>query len=252
VEPMAAAIGAGLPVSEPTGSMVLDVGGGTSEIAVISLGEIVVSRSIRAAGDEFDLAIMNYIRRKHKLLIGQQTAEKVKVEIGAAYPMNNELKTELRARGMVSEPPKAIVLTSEEIRGALEEPVSRIMDGIKETMDQTPPELASDIMGRGIVLAGGGSLLRGLDERLRHEMQMPAHLAESPLTCVAVGSGSLLEKLDETARHRWMKRVPRRKSNRVSPHADNGELAIVNRHEAVGSGVVTSTLSPVSQPSHNE
>ncbi|MBV8940844.1 MAG: rod shape-determining protein [Solirubrobacterales bacterium] len=252
VEPMAAAIGAGLPVSEPTGSMVLDVGGGTSEIAVISLGEIVVSRSIRAAGDEFDMAIMNYIRRKYKLLIGQQTAEKVKVEIGAAYPMSNELQTELRARGMVSEPPKAIVLTSEEIRGALEEPVSRIMDGIKETMDQTPPELASDIMGRGIVLAGGGSLLRGLDERLRHEMQMPAHLAESPLTCVAVGSGSLLEKLDETARHRWMKRVPRRKSNRVSPHADNGELAIANRHEAVGSGVVTSTLSPVSQPSHNE
>ncbi|MBV9167346.1 MAG: rod shape-determining protein, partial [Solirubrobacterales bacterium] len=167
VEPMAAAIGAGLPVSEPTGSMVLDVGGGTSEIAVISLGEIVVSRSIRAAGDEFDMAIMNYIRRKYKLLIGQQTAEKVKVEIGAAYPMSNELQMELRARGMVSEPPKAIVLTSEEIRGALEEPVSRIMDGIKETMDQTPPELASDIMGRGIVLAGGGSLLRGLDERLR-------------------------------------------------------------------------------------
>jgi rod shape-determining protein MreB len=225
-EPMAAAIGAGLPVSEPIGSMVVDIGGGTSEIAVISLGEIVASRSIRAAGDEFDTAIINYIKRKYKLLIGQQTAEKLKVEIGAASPLGNELQTELRARGTITEPPKVVVLTSEEIRGALEEPLSRIIDGIKETMDQTPPELASDIMDRGIVLAGGGALLRGLDERLRHEMQMPAQLAESPLTCVAVGSGRFLEKLDETPRRRWMRRVSRRSSDRESRHTGNAELLV--------------------------
>jgi rod shape-determining protein MreB len=251
-EPMAAAIGAGLPVSEPAGSMVLDVGGGTSEVAVISLGEIVVSQSIRAAGDELDMAIVNYIKRKYKLLIGQQTAEKVKVEIGSAYPMSNELQTELRARGLVSEPPKTVVLTSEEIRGALEEPVSRIIDGIREVMDQTPPELASDIMDRGIVLAGGGSLLRGLGERLSHEMQMPAHLADSPSTCVAVGSGRFLEKLQETAHHRWMKRGPRLRSDRALRHAGNGEVATAKAQEAVGSGVHASTLSPLSQPSHDE
>jgi rod shape-determining protein MreB len=222
-EPMAAAIGAGLPVSEPTGSMVLDIGGGTSEIAVISLGEIVVSQSIRTAGDEFDMAIINYIKRKYKLLIGQQTAEQVKIEIGSAYPMSNEFQTELRARGLISEPPKTVLLTGEEIRGALDEPVSRIIDAIKETLDQTPPELASDIMDHGIVLAGGGSLLRGLEERLRHEMQMPAHLAESPLTCVAIGSGRLLENLDETARRGWMKR---RSSDRVSRQAGNVERGI--------------------------
>jgi rod shape-determining protein MreB len=206
--------------------MVVDIGGGTSEIAVISLGEIVASRSIRAAGDEFDTAIINYIKRKYKLLIGQQTAEKLKVEIGAASPLGNELQTELRARGTITEPPKVVVLTSEEIRGALEEPLSRIIDGIKETMDQTPPELASDIMDRGIVLAGGGALLRGLDERLRHEMQMPAQLAESPLTCVAVGSGRFLEKLDETPRRRWMRRVSRRSSDRESRHTGNAELLV--------------------------
>lgn len=225
-EPMAAAIGAGLPFSEPTGSMVLDIGGGTSEIAVISLGEIVVSQSIRAAGDEFDMAIINYIKRKHKLLIGQRTAEKVKVEIGSAYAMSNELETELRARGLIDEPPKTVRLTSEEIRDALEAPVSRIIDAIKETMDHTPPELASDIMDRGIVLAGGGSLLRGLEQRVSHEMQTPAHLAESPLTCVAVGSGRVLERLEETARRRWMKPVPRPLSNRQSRQAGNAELGI--------------------------
>jgi rod shape-determining protein MreB len=195
-EPMAAAIGAGLPVGEPTGSMVVDIGGGTSEVAVISLGGIVVSQSIRIGGDELDDAIVNYAKREYKLLIGQQTAEEVKLEIGSAYPMEEELQAEIRGRDMVAGLPKTVVLTSEEIRQALEEPVSQIVGAVKETLDRTPPELASDIMDRGIMLAGGGSLLQGLDERLREETQMPAHLAESPLTCVAVGSGRSLEEFE--------------------------------------------------------
>ena len=195
-EPMAAAIGAGLPVGEPTGSMVVDIGGGTSEVAVISLGGIVVSQSIRVGGDEMDEAIINYAKREYKLLIGQQTAEELKLEIGSACPMAEELQAEIRGRDMVSGLPKTVVLTSEEIRQALEEPLSQIIDAVKETLDRTPPELASDIMDRGIMLAGGGSLLQGLDERLREETQMPAHLAESPLTCVAVGSGRSLEEFE--------------------------------------------------------
>jgi len=195
-EPMAAAIGAGLPVGEPTGNMVVDIGGGTSEVAVISLGGIVVSQSIRVGGDELDEAIISYAKREYKLLIGQQTAEEVKLEIGSAYPMEEEVQAEIRGRDMVSGLPKTVVLTSEEIRQALEEPLSQIIDAVKETLDRTPPELASDIMDRGIMLAGGGSLLLGLDERLREETQMPAHLAESPLTCVAVGSGRSLEEFE--------------------------------------------------------
>ena len=195
-EPMAAAIGAGLPVGEPTGSMIVDIGGGTSEVAVISLGGIVVSQSIRVGGDELDEAIINYAKREYKLLIGQQTAEELKLEIGSAYPMEDEVQAEIRGRDMVSGLPKTVVLTSEEIRTALEEPLSQIIDAVKETLDRTPPELASDIMDRGIMLAGGGSLLLGLDERLREETQMPAHLAESPLTCVAVGSGRSLEEFE--------------------------------------------------------
>ena len=195
-EPMAAAIGAGLPVGEPTGSMVVDIGGGTSEVAVISLGGIVVSQSIRVGGDELDEAIINYAKREYKLLIGQQTAEELKLEIGSAFPMAEELQAEIRGRDMVSGLPKTVVLTSEEIRVALEEPLAQIIDAVKETLDRTPPELASDIMDRGIVLAGGGALLQGLDDRLRDETQMPAHLAESPLTCVAVGSGRSLEEFE--------------------------------------------------------
>jgi rod shape-determining protein MreB len=195
-EPMAAAIGAGLPVGEPTGSMVVDIGGGTSEVAVISLGGIVVSQSIRIGGDELDEAIINYAKREYKLLIGQQTAEEVKLEIGSAHPMQEEVQAEIRGRDMVSGLPKTVVLTSEEIRQALEEPLSQIIDAVKETLDRTPPELSSDIMDRGIMLAGGGSLLQGLDERLREETQMPCHLAESPLTCVAVGSGRSLEEFE--------------------------------------------------------
>ena len=167
-----------------------------SEVAVISLGGIVVSQSIRVGGDELDEAIINYAKREYKLLIGQQTAEEVKLEIGSAYPMEEEVQAEIRGRDMVSGLPKTVVLTSEEIREALEEPVSQIVNAVKETLDRTPPELASDIMDRGIMLAGGGSLLQGLDERLREETQMPAHLAESPLTCVAVGSGRSLEEFE--------------------------------------------------------
>ena len=188
---MAAAIGAGLPVGEPTGNMIVDIGGGTSEVAVISLGGIVVSQSVRVGGDELDEAIINYVKKEYKLLIGQQTAEEVKLEIGSAYPLEEEVQAEIRGRDLVSGLPKTVVLTSEEVRAALEEPLVQIIDAIKETLDRTPPELASDIMDRGIMLAGGGSLLQGLDERLREETQMPAHRAESPLTCVAVGSGPL-------------------------------------------------------------
>src|ERR1700748_1666372 len=195
-EPMAAAIGAGLPVGEPTGNMVVDIGGGTSEGAGVSLGGLVVSQSTRIGGDELDEAIINYVKREYKLMIGQQTAEEVKLEIGSAHKMPEEVQAEIRGRDMVSGLPKTVILTSEEIRGALEEPVSQIIDAVKQTLDRTPPELAPDTMARGIMLAGGGSLLQGIDERLRHETQMPAHLAESPLTCVAVGSGRSLEEVE--------------------------------------------------------
>ncbi|MBI4897305.1 MAG: rod shape-determining protein [Actinobacteria bacterium] len=208
-EPMAAAIGAGLPVSEPTGSMIVDIGGGTSEVAVISLGGIVTSQSIRVGGDELDEAIVNYVKREYKLMIGQQTAEEVKLEIGSAYPMPDEVQAEIRGRDLVSGLPKTIVLTSEEVQRALEEPVGQIIDSIRVTLDQTPPELASDIMDRGIMLAGGGSLLKGFPERLREETQIPTHLAESPLTCVAIGSGRSLEEFE--AIHRTSKARRRRR-----------------------------------------
>jgi rod shape-determining protein MreB and related proteins len=210
-EPMAAAIGAGLPVGEPTGSMIVDIGGGTSEVAVISLGGIVVSQSIRVGGDEMDEAIINYAKREYKLLIGQQTAEELKLEIGSACPMEEELQAEIRGRDMVSGLPKTVVLTSEEIRQALEEPLNQIVEAVKETLDRTPPELASDIMDRGIMLAGGGALLQRLDERLRDETQMPAHLAESPLTCVAVGSGRSLEEFEAIHRSNRHSRNRRRR-----------------------------------------
>jgi rod shape-determining protein MreB len=210
-EPMAAAIGAGLPVGEPTGSMVVDIGGGTSEVAVISLGGIVVSQSIRVGGDEMDEAIINYAKKEYKLLIGQQTAEELKLEIGSACPMSEEPQAEIRGRDMVAGLPKTVVLTSEEIRRALEEPLNQIIDAVKETLDRTPPELASDIMDRGIMLAGGGALLQGLDERLREETQMPAHLAESPLTCVAVGSGRSLEEFEAIHRANRSSRNGRRR-----------------------------------------
>ena len=199
-EPMAAAIGAGLPVSEPTGNMIVDVGGGTTEVAVISLGGIVVSQSLRVGGDEMDEAIISHVKKEYKLLIGNQTAEEIKLEIGSAFDLREEFHAEVRGRDMLTGLPKTVVLSSEEVRHALEEPVSQIIDAIRTTLDKTPPELAADIMDRGIVLAGGGALLAGLDERLRHETQMPSHLAESPLTCVAVGSGRSLEVLETMSR----------------------------------------------------
>lgn len=214
-EPMAAAIGAGLPVADPTGSMVLDVGGGTSEVAVISLGGIVVSESIRVGGDEMDEAIVNHCKHEHKLLIGQQTAEEVKLEVGSAATPLEEITTEIRGRDMVTGLPKTIMLTSDEVRSALEEPVSQIVGAVKDTLDRTPPELAGDIMDRGITLAGGGALLQGMDERMRRECQMPAQLTESPLTCVAVGSGRSLEEFEVI--HRMNRNSNRRRLGERAP-----------------------------------
>jgi rod shape-determining protein MreB and related proteins len=209
-EPMAAAIGAGLPVGEPTGSMVVDVGGGTSEVAVISLGGIVVSQSIRVGGDEMDEAIVNHCKQHHKLLIGQQTAEEVKLEIGSAATLPEEITTEIRGRDVVTGLPKTIELGSAAIRGALEDPLSQIMGAIRDTLDRTPPELAGDIMDRGVTLAGGGALLHGMEQRLRDECEMPAQLAESPITCVAVGSGRSLEEFETL--HRASRNSGRRRS----------------------------------------
>jgi len=212
-EPMAAAIGAGLPVAEPTGNMIVDIGGGTTEVAVISLGGIVVSQSLRVGGDEMDDAIVNHIKREYKLLIGQQTAEEIKLEVGSAHPLKEEVQAEVRGRDMLTGLPKTVILSSEEVRHALEEPIAQIIDAIKSTLDKTPPELAADIMDRGIVLAGGGSLLQGLDQRLRQETHMPTHLAESPLTCVAVGSGRSLEEF-EAMRNSARARARSRNGNR--------------------------------------
>ena len=195
-EPMAAAIGAGLPVSEPTGNMIVDIGGGTTEVAVISLGGIVVSQSIRVGGDELDEAIIEHVKREYKLMIGSQTAEEVKLEIGSASELPEEVEAEIRGRDLVTGLPKTVVLSSAEVRQALEVPLSQIIDAVKQTLDKTPPELASDIMDRGIVLAGGGALLQRLPDRIRAETQIAVHLAESPLTCVAVGSGRSLEEFD--------------------------------------------------------
>jgi rod shape-determining protein MreB len=195
-EPMAAAIGAGLPIAEPAGNMIVDIGGGTSEVAVISLGGIVVSQSLRVGGDEMDDAIINHVKKEYKLLIGQQTAEEIKLEIGSAHPLREEIQAEVRGRDLLTGLPKTVILSSDEVRHALDEPVGQIIDAIKQTLDKTPPELAADIMDRGLMLAGGGSLLGGLDERLRQETHMPVHVAESPLTCVAVGSGRSLEEFE--------------------------------------------------------
>ena len=210
-EPMAAAIGAGLPVSEPTGNMIVDIGGGTTEVAVISLGGIVVSQSIRVGGDEMDEGITSYIKKEYKLMIGQQTAEELKLEIGSGWELSEELQAEVRGRDMLSGLPKTVVLSSDEVRRAMDEPVNQIIDAIKGTLDKTPPELAADIMDRGIVMAGGGALLSGLDERLRDETQMPVHLAESPLTCVAVGSGRSLEEFEAIHRSAKSSRNGRRR-----------------------------------------
>ncbi len=199
-EPMAAAIGAGLPVHEPTGNMVVDIGGGTTEVAVVSLGGIVTSQSIRIGGDELDEAIINYIKKEYSLMLGERTAEEIKMAIASAFPMPEEPNAEIRGRDLVTGLPKTIVVAAEEIRRAIEEPVNAIVDAVKNTLDKTPPELASDIMDKGIVLAGGGSLLKGLDERLKHETGMPIHLADDPLLSVAIGSGKCLEEFEALKR----------------------------------------------------
>ncbi|HHT73487.1 MAG TPA: rod shape-determining protein [Firmicutes bacterium] len=196
-EPMAAAIGSGLPVQEPTGNMIVDIGGGTTEVAVISLGGIVSQRSIRVAGDEMDEAIIQHIRRTYNLLIGERTAEQIKAEIGSACNVDEETLTmEVRGRDLVSGLPKTVVVTSEEVRAALKEPVEAIVEAVKMTLERTPPELAADIMDRGIVMAGGGALLRGLDRLLIKETGMPVHIAEEPLTAVVMGAGLALEHFD--------------------------------------------------------
>jgi rod shape-determining protein MreB len=209
-EPMAAAIGSGLPVSEPTGSLIIDIGGGTTEVAVISLGDIVVSQSIRTGGDEMDEAIVNYCKREHQLAIGHQTAEDVKHEAGSAAPLNPEVTIELRGRDLGSGLPKAIKLSSEEVRQALDEPISQIIAAVRDTLDRTPPELAGDLMERGMTLAGGGALLQGMADRMSDETKMPCRLAESPLTCVAIGSGQALEEFEAIKRALKNSRTRRR------------------------------------------
>jgi rod shape-determining protein MreB len=195
-EPLAAAIGAGLPVNEAQGSMVVDIGGGTSEVAVISLGGIVTKSSIRIAGDDIDDAISAYIQKEYKIAIGTQTGEQLKIELGSAFPLGQEESAEIRGRDLVSGLPKTIVITSEEVQEAISVPVDAIVAAVRDTLNRTPPELASDIMDRGMVLAGGGALLRLIDERLRRETGIPVHVADDPLMCVAIGSGRCLEEIE--------------------------------------------------------
>ncbi len=192
-EPMAAAIGAGLPVSEAIGSMVLDIGGGTAEVAVISLGDIVCSRSVRAAGDSFDNAIVQFVKKKYNLLIGERTAEDIKIKIGSACEYEGEGKMEVKGRNLVDGLPMHITVTSEEIREALADPVNQILEAVKATLEKTPPELSADIMDHGIMLTGGGALLRGLDKLIADETGMPVNIADNPLDCVADGTGIYLE-----------------------------------------------------------
>jgi rod shape-determining protein MreB len=195
-EPLAAAIGADLPVSEPEGSMVVDVGGGTTEVAVISLGGIVAKTSVRVAGNDMDAAIASHIKKYYQIAIGTQTAERLKIELGSAFPMPEEDAAEVRGRDPVTGLPKTIVMTSEEIREAIAPAVGTIVEAVRDTLVRTPPDLVSDVADRGMILAGGGALLRHLDERLRKETGVPVHVADEPLTCVARGSGRFLEEID--------------------------------------------------------
>ena len=196
-EPMAAAIGAGLPISTPGGNMVVDIGGGTTDIAVISLGGIVVSRSVRLGGNKMDEVIARHIKNKYNLMIGERTAEEIKIKIGSAYPLQTEMTLEVRGRDLVAGLPKTVEVTSEEIRAALTEPVGTVVDRVKNVLELTPPELASDIIERGVMLTGGGALLRGLDRLIAIETNIPIHVAEDPLSCVALGTGKALDEFDE-------------------------------------------------------
>jgi rod shape-determining protein MreB len=203
-EPMAAAIGSDLPVSEPHASMICDIGGGTTEVAVISLGGMVVAKSLDVAGDEMDDCIVQYFRRKHNLVIGETTAEEVKIQIGSVFPLKEEKTIEVKGRDQAKGLPKTILVTSEEIRQALMEPVQLIVDVIKQVLEATPPELSSDLVDRGMVLAGGGSLLRGFPELIRQETELPVHRAADPLSCVALGCGKYLEELDKIQRPEFL------------------------------------------------
>ena len=195
-EPMAAAIGAGLPVAEASGNMIVDIGGGTTEVAVISLSGMVVARSIRVAGDEMDEAIIQHIKKKYNLMIGERTAEMIKISIGSAKKVGDEAKITIKGRDLINGLPKNVEISSEEVRESLQEPVHAIIEVVKITLEETPPELASDIMERGIMMAGGGSLLRGLDQTLAEQTGLPVHVAEDPLTCVALGTGKALDEMD--------------------------------------------------------
>jgi rod shape-determining protein MreB len=195
-EPMAAAIGAGMPVNEPTGNMVVDIGGGTTEVAVISLGGIVTSQSIRIGGDELDHAIITFGKKEHSLMLGERTAEEIKVALGSAFPSADEPNAEIRGRDLVSGLPKTVIISAAEVRRAIDEPLNLIIDAVRSTLDKCPPELAGDVMDRGIALTGGGALLRGLDQRLREETGMPVHIADTPLDSVVLGTGMCVEDFD--------------------------------------------------------
>lgn len=196
-EPMAAAIGAGLPVAEPTGNMIVDIGGGTSEVAVISLGGIVAAKSVRVGGDEFDNSIINFIKKKYNLLIGERTAENIKIQIGSAFPFETEETMNIKGRNLLNGLPENIEISSDEIRDALSEALESVLEAIRVTLEKTPPELAADIIDQGITLTGGGALLRGLDKLIAQETGMPVYIAENPLDCVAEGTGKVLENIDK-------------------------------------------------------
>jgi rod shape-determining protein MreB len=193
---MMAAIGAGLPITEPSGNMIVDIGGGTTDVAVISLAGTVYSRSVRIAGNEMDVGIIQYLKRKYNLLIGERTAEQIKIELGSAYPLKEELKMEIKGRDLVEGVPKTLTITDEEIRESLAEPVATIVEAVRMALERTPPELSADIMDKGIVLSGGGALLRNLDQRLRDETGLPVVLAEDPLASVVLGTGRVLSDID--------------------------------------------------------
>ncbi len=200
-EPVAASIGVGLPIQEPSGNMIIDIGGGTTEMAVISLAGVVFSKSIRIGGDEMDEAIINYLKRTYNLMIGERTAEEIKIRIGSGYPMEEEMTMDVRGRDLVAGLPKMITITSEEIREALSEPIAQIVEAVRITLERTPPELSADLIEKGLILAGGGALLRGLDKLISEETSLPVHLADDPLTAVALGTGKVLSEM------RYLKRL---------------------------------------------
>jgi rod shape-determining protein MreB and related proteins len=200
-EPMAAAIGAGLPVDEPVGSMIVDIGGGTTEVAVISLGGIVINHSLRTAGDEIDAAVIQFARREYNLLIGERMAERAKIAAGSAYPLDEEIKVVLRGRDLLTGLPKAVEVSSVELREGISGPVNNIVQAVRQALEETPPELVADIMEYGITLAGGGSLLHGLDKRIAAETRMPVYIAEDPLSCVARGAGKMVEEFENKVYH---------------------------------------------------